>query len=354
MSDWTKPLARAWKLLIVAPVVGALAAYGVSFLLTPVFTSRTSIMPPQQQQSAAASALASLGGLISLAGASASVHSPADQYASLIQSQTVEDRIIEKFKLQEIYEEKLRVDARSKLQKRTRVGVGKRDGLITVEVDDVDPTRAAAMANEYIVELRRLTSTLAISEAQQRRAFFENLLERTRGKLTAAQLALEKTGVSPGAARSEPKIAAETYVRLKAQVTASEVRLQTMRTGLADSAPEVRQQAAELAALRLQLAALERTQTSPSDQDYIGRFREFKYQEALFDLFARQYEAARVDESRDGALIQVVDHAEPAEKRTWPRRSVLAAAGAIAALMLVGVAVVALSWWRTKRSPLSR
>ena len=41
--------------------------------------------------------------------------------------------------------------------------------------------------------------------------------------------------------------------------------------------------------------------------DYVSKYREFKYQETLFELFARQYELARVDESREGALIQVVD-----------------------------------------------
>jgi uncharacterized protein involved in exopolysaccharide biosynthesis len=333
-DDWTHVLGRAWMLLLALPVLCAALAYGGSFLLTPAFTARTSLMPPQQQQSAATSALASLSGLVGLSGASAGLRSPVDQFAALMQSQTIQERLIDRFKLLEVYDEKLRSDARRELDKRTRIAVGKRDGLITVEVDDPSPQRAAEMANAYVEELRRLTSTLAVSEAQQRRVFFEGLLNSTRGKLTASQIALEQTGVSSGTLRSEPKAAAETYSRLKAQVTASEVRLQAMRTTLTDTTNEVRLQMAELAALRSKLASLEGSQTSGSGSDYIGRYRDFKYQETLFELFARQYELARVDESREGALIQVVDTAVAPDKRSWPRRSLLTAAGALVGLML--------------------
>lgn len=349
-AAWWAPLRRAWKALVAAPLLGGAIAYGTSFLLTPTFTARTTIMPPQQQQSAAAAALSSLGSLASLAGTSAAVRTPADQYATLMQSQTIEDRLVEQFKLQDVYREKLRIDARAALEKRTRVAVGKRDGLITVEVDDADPTRAAQIANQYIIELRRLTSGLAVSEAQQRRVFFEGLLGDSRTKLAAAQVSLERTGLSAGAMRSEPKNAAETYGRLKAQITAAEVRLQALRVGLSDVSPEIRAQTAELNALRGELGRLETTQNSPSGSDYIGKFRDFKYFEALFELFARQYELARVDESREGTLIQVIDAATPPEKRSWPRRSLLAASGALATLLLVGVIVVARSAGHVRRA----
>jgi uncharacterized protein involved in exopolysaccharide biosynthesis len=333
-DDWTYVLARAWMLLLALPLLCGGLAYGGSFLLTPAFTARTSLMPPQQQQSAATSALASLSGLVGLSGASAGLRNPVDQFAALMQSQTIQERLIERFKLLEVYDEKLRSDARRELDKRTRIAVGKRDGLITVEVDDPSPQRAAEIANAYVEELRRLTSTLAVSEAQQRRVFFEGLLNATRSKLTASQIALEQTGVSSGTLRSEPKAAAETYSRLKAQVTASEVRLQAMRTTLTDNTNEVRLQMAELGALRGKLASLEGSQNNGTGSDYIGRYRDFKYQETLFELFARQYELARVDESREGALIQVVDTAVAPDKRSWPRRSLLAAAGALVGLML--------------------
>ena len=118
-------------------------------------------------------------------------------------------------------------------------------------------------------------------------------------------------------------------------MTAADVRLQTLRNSLAESAPEVQQQAATLRALRSQLDELERASTPDSNApSYVTKYREFKYQETLFDLMAKQYELARVDESREGALIQVVDPAQPAEIKSKPKRLLITAlaflAGAIA------------------------
>jgi uncharacterized protein involved in exopolysaccharide biosynthesis len=328
-------------LLVGGSLAVGILALGVTYLIKPTFTATTTFLPPQQQQSSAASLLASLGPLAGLAGAAGNIRTPADQYVALMQSVTVSDRIIDQFKLMEEYDEKYKSDARKELTRNVRITIGKKDGLITVDVDDKSPERAAAIANRYVDELRRMTSTIAITEAQQRRSFFEQQLEQTKDKLTAAQLALQASGFNPGAIKAEPKAAAEGYARLRAEVTAAEVRLQAMRGSLADDTPEVRQQQATLAALRAQLARLEQSTDGGGGPDYVGKFREFKYQETLFELFARQYELARADESREGALIQVVDVAQAPQKKSKPRRAVVAAAATLtAAVVLVMVVMI--------------
>ena len=308
-----------------------LAALGISFAVPPTFTAKVVMLPPQQQQSAAASALQNLGALAGLAGGVAGIKSPADQYVALMQTTTVEDRLIERFKLMEVYDEKYRSEARKVLEKNTRISAGKKDGLLTIEFDDEDPKRAADIANAYVEELRRITSSLAITEAQQRRAFFEKQLAQTKDKLAAAQRALQAAGINEGAIRAEPKAAAEAYARLQAEITASEVRLQTMRGYLAETAPEFQQAQNQLTALRGQLARRETVNTSGAQGDYVDRFREFKYQETLFELFARQYEVARIDESREGAVIQVVDTATPPERKSKPKKALIAVVATLAA-----------------------
>ena len=346
LLDLALPLLQHWKLLVFGPLFAGMAALGITYLIQPTFTSRTVFLPPQQQQSAAASALASLGALSGLAGAAAGVKSPADQYVALLQSTTVADRLIDEFKLMQVYESDYRFEARKALAKNVRISLGKKDGLITVEVDDIDPPRAAEMANRHVDELRRLTSQLALTEAQQRRLFFDAQLKKTRDALTQAQLQLQASGFNPGALKAEPKAAAEGYARLKAEVTAAEVRLQTLRGNLSDTTPEVQNALGMLGALRAQLGKVE-TSTHPSGgPDYIGKFREFKYQETLFDLFSRQYELARVDESREGALIQVVDEAKPAERKSKPKRAITAVATTLAALLLLAGFVVSRHFWR--------
>ena len=342
-------LGQHLRLLIAGPLLAGLAALGITYLVAPTYTAVTTFLPPQQQQSTAASALAALGPLAGLAGA-AGVRTPADQYAALMQSVTVSDRIIDQFKLMSEYDVKFRIDARKQLTSNVRIAIGKKDGLITVEVDDKSPQRAADMANRYVDELRRMTSTIAVSEAQQRRVFFDRQLQQTRDRLTAAQQALQASGFSQGAIRAEPKAAAEGYARLRAEVTAAEVRLQAMRGNLVDDTPEVRQQQLTVAALRSQLSRLEQAGESAGGPDYVGKYREFKYQETLFELFARQYELARVDESREGALIQVVDVATPPETKSKPKRAITAIVAALAGFFGLTAFVLIRRSWRQRET----
>jgi uncharacterized protein involved in exopolysaccharide biosynthesis len=343
-------LARQWKRLGALTLLAAIVSFGVTFLIRPTFTAKTTFLPPQQQQGAAASLLSSLGSLSSLTGMmGGSVHTPADQYVSLLESRTVADRMVEAFDLVHVYDEKYNVDARKDLAKNSRFSLGKKDGLISIEVDDHSPTRAAAMANSYVDELRKISDTIAITEAQQRRMFFENLLRQTQQKLADAQAALQATGVSEGAIKSEPAAAASSYAKLKAEETAAEVRLQVLRRTLTDSAAEVRQQQAAVEALRRQLLRLEEDNKATKEPDYVGRYREFRYQETLFELYAREYEMARVDESREGGLIQVIDKATPPEKKSRPQRLIVSlAAAAMTFILCAGFMLVRERWRGSK------
>lgn len=326
-ADILSRLRPHWHRLTLTTIVSGVAAYGLSFLIAPTFTAKAVIVSPQLQQNAAASALSSVGALAGLAGLSG-IKMPADQYVSLMQSITVSNKIIDRFELLRVYEEKYRVDAQRKLGDNTRIAAGKKDNLITIEVDDRDPQRAADMANAFVDELRHLSNGLALSEAQMRRQFFEQHLAGSRDALKTAQATLQKSGIGAGVLKSEPKAAAESYSRLKAEAAAAEIRLSVLRRTLADNAPEVAQQIAALSGLRSQLKKLEQPLDALSDQDYISAYRNYKYQETLFEIFARQYELARLDESREGTLIQVLDPATKPERKSKPRRSTLVIAGA--------------------------
>ena len=338
LGEMLSALREHLKLLTIAPLAAGLLALGITTFIAPTFTAVTTFMPPQQSQSGAASALASLGSLAGLAGGAAG--SPGERYVALMQSVTVSDRIVDQFKLMEVYDEKFRVDARKGLATNVRIALGKKDGLIKVEVDDKSPQRAADIANRYVDELRRMTGTLAVTEAQQRRVFFERQLQQSRDRLVQAQQALQSSGFNAGALKAEPKAAAEAYARVRAESTAAEVRLQVLRGTLAENTPEVRQQQTIATALREQLALAGRATDTSTGPDYVGRYREFKYQETLFELYARQFELARADESREGALIQVVDAATPPERMSKPKRMLTSAASTAVALLALLVFVL--------------
>lgn len=340
MAHIAKLLVSRWKLLVLGPLGAGVLAVGMTYLIPPTYTASTTFMPPQQTQGVAASALASLGSLAGLAGGATGVRNTGEQYVALMQSVTVSDRLIEQFKLLDVYDEKFRVDARTELAQNVRISLNKKDGMISVLVDDTSPQRAADIANRYVEELRRVAASLAVTEAQQRRVFFEQQLRVSRDQLLQAQQALQASGFNASALKAEPKAAAEGYAKLRAEATAAEVRLQVSKGSLTESAPEVRQQQATLNALREQLAKAAQPAEGQGGPDYISRFRDFKYQETLFELYARQFELARVDESREGALIQVVDPAAPPEKKSKPRRGQIAISTILTAALLLTIWVV--------------
>ena len=339
LLDLLQTVAENLRLLILGPLLVGLTALGVSFLVTPTFTAKTSFLPPQQQNSMAASMLNSLGALGGLAGAAAGIKNPADQYVAFMKSVTLQDALIDRFELMARYEAEYRTSARVALEGNSRIASGK-DGIITVEVDDTDPQLAADMANAYVTQLETLMSRLAVTEAQQRRQFFESQLETTKQKLTEAEIALSQTGVSSDVLKSAPATAIAGVAELQAQVTAQELRIGSMRGYLAETAPEFKQALTALASLRAQLAKQSqgaRPGTPRADgssggarDDYIARYRDFKYQETLFELFARQFEMAKLDESREGATIQVIDPATPPELKSKPKKALIAVLATLA------------------------
>ncbi|MBB4842402.1 uncharacterized protein involved in exopolysaccharide biosynthesis [Paucibacter oligotrophus] len=325
-----------WKLLTITPLLTGALALGISFLLPPIFTAKTTFLQPQQPQSSVSAALASLGPIAGMSGSTNSGRTSAEQYIAFLQSASVTDRIIDQFELQKLYDTPFKTKARKALNANVRITANKKDGIISIEVDDTDPKRAASLANRFVDELRIFTSTLALTEAQQRRAFFDRQLQATRNNLTKAQIALQGSGFDGNALKIDPKASAEAFAKTKAAVVAAEVKLQGMQTSLAPGAIELRLAESNLTALRAQLKLMADTSPAPSvSNEYIERYRDFKYQETLFELYARQLELARMDEARDGPLIQVIDAATPPELKSRPQRLDIAIKASLTALIIL-------------------
>jgi uncharacterized protein involved in exopolysaccharide biosynthesis len=340
LLDLLQTIVDNLRLLVIGPLAVGVAAFGISFLIPSTYTAKTQFLPPQQQQSAAASMLTSLGSLGGLAGAVGGIKNPADQFLAYLKSVTLQDALIERFKLQERYDTDSKAETRKELTQNVRASTGK-DGLISIEVDDKEPQFSAQLANAHVEELTKLLGKLATTEAQQRRLFFEKQLNQAKDKLIQSEIALKATGVSGSVLKSNPASAIAAVAGLQAAVTAQEVKLGAMRGYLAETAPDFKQAMNELAALKGQLAKQEKDSPSANSKpntegDYITKYREFKYHETLFDLFSRQFELAKVDEAREGAVIQVLDVAQAPEKKAKPKNAMIA----IFATLLSGFALL--------------
>jgi len=330
-------LVQNLRLIVLAPLVIGLIALAYTYTITPTFTATAKLLLPQQQNSAAAAALATqLGALAGLAGA-AGIKNPSDTYIAMMKSRTVADRLIARFKLRDVYEKKTDTETRMSLAARTEMFSGK-DSLISVSVDDHDPRRSADIANAYVDELRNLTQTLAMTEAAQRRLFFEKQTRQAKDDLVKSEIALRSSGISEATLRTAPYATFESLARLKAQITAQEVKISSQRSYLTDTSPDIARAQQELGALRAQLAKSEQTDTlkpGGSGIDYITNFRDYKYHEALFEIMAKQAELAKLDEAREGTVIQVVDAALPPEQKSKPRKGLIAMLTTLVAFILV-------------------
>jgi uncharacterized protein involved in exopolysaccharide biosynthesis len=337
-------LAKHKKLVLGLPFIVALLAAGISFLLPNIYTGTTKIMPPQQSQSGTAAMLAQLGGLAGLAGGVAGIRSPNELYVGMLKSRTVADNLIQRFDLIKLYEAKYPSQARLELAGVTNIASGK-DGIISIEVDDKEPKRAAELANAYVDELFKLTKVLAVTETSQRRLFFERQFEQARDNLSKAEMtaraALEKGGLVQ--VEGQGRAIVETTARLRGQITVKEVQIGAMRTFAADGNPDLRLAQKELEALKHELARIEgptaskagnAQETSGSGIDTLGLLRNVKYYETIYELLAKQFEVAKIDEAKDSAVVQVMDKAIEPDRKSKPKRALIVLLSALAAFFI--------------------
>jgi uncharacterized protein involved in exopolysaccharide biosynthesis len=255
----------------------------------------------------------------------------------MLKSRTVADKMIARFNLQNKFEAKTLEETRKTLAAATVIASGK-DGFITIEYSDEDPKFAASVANAYVEELDKLNNTLAVSEASRKRLFFETQLKMTRDNLAAAEVGFkqtqERTGLIQPEAQGQAIIMAAS--NLRAQVTAAEVKLQSMGSFATPQNPDYQKLQQNLTSLRAQLAKAERNgvqgrgdimvptgKLPETGLEYIRKMRDLKYQETLFELLSKQFEIAKIDEAKEAALIQVVDKALVPEKKSKPKRSLI-------------------------------
>jgi tyrosine-protein kinase Etk/Wzc len=349
-------LARRKKFIFWMTVAFALVACAVSFIISPEYTATIVILPPQQSSSLS-SAMGDLGGLSSLAGLASGalgMKNTEEMYVSMLKSDSVENAVIEKYGLLQEYHKKYYYDARKTLEWRTTIDGSKKDGLIRLSFEDHNPARAAEIANGYVEILRTLSQHLAITEAAQRRVVFEQQLDKTKNDLANAEEALKQTQLSTGFVQIDAQARAliTSAATLRGQMVAKEVQIQAMQAYAGEGNPDLQEQERELAGLRTQFNQLVGSNGSSSDDlflskgnvpeaalEYARKLRDVKYNEAVFEVLARQLEVAKIDEAKEGGFLQIVNPALTPERKSFPKRAWItlgaAAFGLSFAVMLV-------------------
>lgn len=296
----------------------------VTALLPSYYTASVVLLPPQPGASVGSELLAQLGniGASAMLAGGMGIKNPNDLQVSLLKSRTVERAMVARFHLQAEYHKRYVSSACKRWEAMTSISNGLKDGLIRVSVSDRDPRRAAELASGWVEEYRHLTASLAISEASQRRLFFERELNGARDDLARAEDNLKNTQQRTGVLEinGQARALIASAAMLRAQVAAKQVEIRSMREFAASGNPDLARAEQELSSLESQLNAMDidndhgqgdlispQGKITQDGLEYTRALREVKYREAMYELLARQYEVARLDEARQGAPIQIVD-----------------------------------------------
>jgi tyrosine-protein kinase Etk/Wzc len=321
----------------------------VCFVMKPTYTAKAVFLPPQNAPGSGLSQIASQLGSLGAMGALGGLKNSGDTYLGILGSRTIADGLIKKFNLQSVYKSKRLSDAEKDLKKQSTFVLGK-DTLITISVDDHDAQRSADLANGYLDALREQNGRLALTESAQRRLFFEQQLLREKDALADAEVELKKTEEQTGliAPNGQAQMEIETMAQVRAQITSRQVELDSLKQSATDQNPAVVRLQTEIAGLEQQLQKFQNDsgRLQPGNVqvptarvpelalEYIRKQREVKYHEVLFELLAKQYESARLDESRDAPVLQIVDRALVPDKKSGPRRVLLIVCSALLGALL--------------------
>jgi tyrosine-protein kinase Etk/Wzc len=352
-------LGQGKRVVLTITLLGAILSVIVALVLRNSYQAEAVVMPPAQGSSMASmmmSQLTGMGGIASLAGGALGLKDKNDMYVSMFQSRVVEEHMIQRFNLAQEYHAKYVSDARKKLEGRSDIDGSGKDGLIHIKVTDRDPKRAAELANGYVEEFQKLSERLAITEAGQRRLFFEKELQEAKDNLGNAEEALartqQKTGMIELTSQSRALIIAA--ASLQAQIASKEVEIHSLETFATSQNSQLVQAQQELEGLRAQLAKLSssgtgndadlvlpRGQVSEAGLEYVRRLRDVKYYETMFQFLAQQFEAAKLDEAKEGAVVQVVDPAAPPDRKSFPHRALIVIISTFAFFLIGSFFVIA-------------
>ncbi|MBT1070973.1 lipopolysaccharide biosynthesis protein [Geobacter chapellei] len=348
LLDYLEVIAKRWK-MIAAITIGAAVITAIITLFMPnIYTAKAMIIPSDDDKGGMGALMAQLGGLAGLAGGAVGAKTTGDLYVTMLKSETLKDPIIDRFKLLDVYEAKYRTDVYKVLDKNAAIALGKKDGVITIAVDDKDPKRAADMANAYVSELGKLASGLNMTGAGNNRAFLEKRIAEARADLSKAEDGLKafQTKNKAISVTDQAQATIAGVAQLRAQLALKEVELGTFQRQFTDTSQEVKTTKATVASLRSQIAGLEGKGGASSSipnvgnmpqlgQEYLRLMREFKIQEAVLEMLTKQYEVAKISEVKEVAPFQVLQKAKVPERRSKPVRKKI--------LMIVLVGALAIS-----------
>jgi uncharacterized protein involved in exopolysaccharide biosynthesis len=368
---------------IILRVMGAALVLStiIAFLIPKRFESTTRLMPPSEMnpgmallaatggRSGSGSGLGSGlgGGLGAVAGDMLGLKSSGALFIGILQGRTVQDDLINKFDLRKIYRDRLWEDAREDLGKKTDISEDRKSGIISIRVTDKSPQRAAAMAQEYVEELKHLLTQVNTSSAHRERVFLEERLVEVKQDLESAEKNFSEFASKNTALdiQAQGKAMIEAGATLEGQLIGAETELQSLKQVYSDSNVRVRTMQARVNELQHQLEKLGGkfdSATGPNAEsnqsmypsirklpllgvNYADLYRNTKLQEAIFETLTQGYELAKVEEAKETPSVKVIDPPNVPEKKSYPHRLLIILVGTLLPFLFVTVLILGNARW---------
>ena len=338
------------RLLLRVAGYAVIASTLIAFLIPPRYESTARLMPPDGRSGSSGLALAAAamsgvaGGLSGLGGVASELglKSNSDLFVGVLQSRTVQDKLIQQFDLKKLYRDRRMEDARKDLASHTDIAVDRKSQIISVSVTDDNPQRAAAMGEAYVQELNRLIADLSTSSARRERIFLEGRLQAVSADLEAAekdfsQFASKNTAID---VKEQGKAMVEAAATLQGRLIAAQSELEGLRQIYTDNNVRVRSVRARIDELKHQLEKIGgkgEDASAPSGQQadslypsirklpllgvtYADLYRRTMVQEAVFETLTKEYELARVQEAKEIPTVKVLDPPNIPDKKSFPPR----------------------------------
>lgn len=360
-----------------AAAIGLLSSTLVAFLIPKQYTSTTQLMPPDTQSASGMAMMAAMaakagGGLGSIAGDLLGMKSSGALFIGVLRSQTSQDRLIQQFDLRKVYGTRLVTDARTKLDENTSISEDRKSGIITINVTDHSPRRAAALADAYVNQLNFLVAELNTSSAHRERVFLEERLKVAKLDLDDASNQFAKFSSENNTLdiQQEGKAMLDVAANLAGQMVAAQSQLEGLRRIYTDNNPRVQSLNARVAELRRNLEKLSGVNSKPGDSadpplgssgsmpypsirnlpllgvKYGEYYRRAKIQETVYELLTQQYELAKVQEAKETPSVKVLDDARVPEKKSFPPRLMIISLGTLFAVSGSVVWVLGSNRWQ--------
>lgn len=325
-------IARRSNMILLSTGIAAALAVMYSFTMSSLYSATAKILPPQQEMELIQSMVGQMGNLGMLAGDVLGKGNKAEMYAEILKSQVVMDPIIDRFQLMNLYRQKYRQNTYDKLERTTKIEVGKKSGIISITIEDKSPQRAAVLANAYVEELDKVLRSINVSGAGQSRSFLNQRLETAKEELAKAGDTLKAFQSKHKMIGMEKQVEATIQViaELSAQLSFEESRLAAYRRQFTDTNQKVKNSMALVNSLRTKIAELEGTKSGdviPSfgsvpeiGQEYLRIMREFKTNEAIVETLTKQYQLARLSEANTISPLQFVQTAKAPDFKSGPSK----------------------------------